>query len=227
MTFVLYLTLIIAISYCLWKFPVRRTIVAFHALVTALAGLICSVLAVVSYRIPSDISVVRALLFFYGIYLSFAFVPGLYAFLIISRQTECPTGELLSFFGFIWVSLTISTGLAMSVTATHDGLLFFYLSNWALVLISISHNLMNFYRLGGKASKTIMFYSWLNIVSVIFFVVIAFPPVPISSDISFFMSLVLCDLPIAAAMLIAVLNGYLWTDQTLVGSKLDYVETIV
>lgn len=232
MTLILFLTLVITLTYYICKFSARRTIIGYSALITAVAGLICCVLAVASYRIKSDLSVTSTLLFFYGIYISFAFVPGLRAFLIISRQMESSSGAWLSIFGFLWVGATIITGLVMAIITSVFGyrsgsLLFFYLSNWVLVAMSLIHHIQNYHRLEGKASKTITVYSSLNILSVVFFVIIAFPPITLSADITFILSLVFCELPIAIAMLIAVLNGYLWGDQIIVCSKLDYVETIV
>lgn len=233
-TMVLFLTLVVILGFYIATYSARRTSIGFSALVTALTGLICSILAVATYRITSESSVVGAFMFFYGMYISFAFVPGMYAFLIISRQMECQVGILLSYIGFIWVAVTMTTGLALSIIISTQNtlnyasaLLFFYLSNWVFVLLNLILNGINFKRVTGKASTTIQVYSFLNLISVVSFTIITFYPTPLSLSTSFLISLFFCDLTIAIAMLVAVLNGYLWIDQIIVGSKLDYIETIV
>lgn len=219
-------------------FSFSKDLTAYSALVSALSGLICNAVIVarfiesptVAFGIASPSSYV-----FYGIYISFAFVPGLIGFYRISKGNGSKIGKFTVYLGYLWALITIIIGLAMTVYITKnfkDGLYgqenlehlikqskillsFMYYSGWGFIaayLVLISTNTGTF-PTTSRISFTV--YSLLNLLAVLVNTIVF--GLQMTSNLesnailtTFSVTIIFCDTAIAMALVIATYYGSLW-----------------
>ncbi|GAA5801917.1 hypothetical protein HPULCUR_007375 [Helicostylum pulchrum] len=191
---------------------------------------------------------------FEAIYGPFMFVPGLIAFGRISKKRNSKIGVLISYFGYVWTIAVIIVGLALMIyilTELPDGDDFFdtifnsmsplkinstqlevcfkmsdftYFSVWALVVTSLIHHVTQFGALKGKARNSLIAYSTLNIIAVIFNTAVPFMLRKVSEYsqiiIAIVITLVFVHITSCIAILLAAQYGHLWdTDEIQVGPQ--------
>ncbi|CAO3612793.1 unnamed protein product [Mucor hiemalis] len=241
----------LVVSFLLFSRPNSRGPVGYAAFIGSLAGLINYVIIMVLYCTGASSSVTGypATFVFQGIYLSFAFVPGLIGFRRISKENNSVAGKMTALFGYLWAFVVIVVGFALTIIlavnindmysifyspSIHFSklLLFMNHSGWAFVaayLILLSVNLSS---TSGTSHKTIIIYSVLNILSVLVYTIVANTRIvggsihAILSTI-FAVPLVFCNIPIALGFIIATYYGSLWgsNSDAIKGGRVEILES--
>ncbi|GAA5801916.1 hypothetical protein HPULCUR_007374 [Helicostylum pulchrum] len=177
---------------------------------------------------------------FYAIYVSFMFVPSLIGFARAAKKTNRTPYILISYFGYAWTAVIIVVGLTLmililtklpedsvkfpegdtgalfreSVSKQLDVLntlySFIYFANWGLVVTCLTQHILQFNVMKGKARGTLIVHSALNIIAVTFNT--AFHNTSKDANILAVIAIifVFVNITSAAAIIIAVQNGYLW-----------------
>lgn len=241
----------LVVSFLLFSRPNSRGPVGYAAFVGSLAGLINYVIIMVLYctGASSSAEAYPATFVFQGIYLSFAFVPGLIGFRRISKENGSAAGKMTTLFGYLWAFVVIVVGFALTIILavnTNDLysvifspsqhfsnlLLFMYYSGWAFVAMYLILLIVNLSFISGTSRKTIIIYSALNMLSVLVYTIVANTR-PVGSSIHVILStvfavpLVFCNIPIAVGFIIATYYGSLWSSNSdaIKGGKVEILES--
>ncbi|CAO3612833.1 unnamed protein product [Mucor hiemalis] len=209
---VLFTLTLLYIIFSLFKYPSTRNSVGYSALIGALSGFIYNTIIMAKFHmeINSGSGINFAPCFvFYGIYISFAFVPGLIGFNRIAKKYESSLGKFFINFGYFWAFTTMVIGLALTI----------YISvkiRWAFVAVFLV--LPGSSR--GKTPLSLTVYSWLNIVVVLVNTILASVHVKgenVSAILNTFFAItfVFCDIPVALALTIAASHAGFWKQNSI------------
>lgn len=238
----------IIVCYKLFSRSESKGPVGYAALVESLAGLIKYVMAM-TLALGRSESAAKAYIssfIFYGIYLSFAWVPGLIAFRRISKETANAGGNMVALFGYLWafiivvVGFTLTIILAVNVEGMYEVftfpfesfgrlLQFMFYSGWGFFSVYLILLSMNTSHLSGPARKSIMAYSALNMLAVLVYTILANAR-PVADSYHgilvtiYAVPLVFCNIPIAIGSILAAYYGNTWRTSTFDISNGDKVE---
>lgn len=235
---------LLCISFMLFKYPSKRNSVGYSALISAIAGFIYTTIIMVNFQTSAQVSKIGgAIVFvFYGIYLSFNFVPGLIGFLRIANEKDNSTGKFSIYFAFLWAFVTIGVGLAMTIyTALKANSLsiledtkavmefaavltslYEYMIYSAWVAVAVFLGLL--YLCRGKIPNSLIMYSWFNLVALVQISVSSIRMIDtVGMALAYIVSnLVLCEILSALALMCAAKYGDFWKEY----SERDYDEDI-
>ncbi|CAO3657441.1 unnamed protein product [Mucor hiemalis] len=215
-----------------------KDLTGYSVVVSALSALICnSIITVDTLKLSTIVFGVTSpsSYVFYGIYISFAFIPGLIAFHRISKENGGTIGKFVVYFGYFWAFITIAIGLTLTIyVAKHVDLVFYtqenmdhfstqltklasfmYYSGWAFVVAYLVLFVSNSGAYAVTSRNSLIIYTSLNILSVLVNTIIfkLRKDLGTNGDLgltSFSVTLVFCDITVAIALIIATYYGNLW-----------------
>ncbi|KAL9559094.1 hypothetical protein MBANPS3_000575 [Mucor bainieri] len=221
-----------AMAYYCIKYPLYRNMISYICLLACAFGIVASIISVmvVAWDVKAEES---AFFFFYGLYITFAFLPSVFAFYTREKRTkQSNAGKYTTYFGFLWAAACILGSLATTIMAaiiTHQssliedgdllvrlsgGLFFVILMNWGFVAVLLLLALIYVKRLTQQyAQGSFLVYVVLHVLSALVFTLTGFAP----NDVSFstidslgYLDIFLVDLPIAIAVFIAFHMAHRW-----------------
>ncbi|KAI7897241.1 uncharacterized protein EV154DRAFT_489422 [Mucor mucedo] len=209
---ILWSLLTVGIVFCIIKSSVYRSNISYAALTITLFGLVYAIMNIVSsdhyyYTVPVAIG-------FDSLRVSFESLPGLMAYLRMSKQIGYKTGRFLVYFGFLYMIPVVAMGVIVTFFAVEEYRspeIFGFVLRVHCGFITIFLLLLALYwkKLHGKVRITLLLYTLAYVISEIFYLVTTYKARRyFPADI---VSIFLVEFPVVLSLMISVLYGHLWT----------------
>lgn len=222
----LYVLLTLDAIYFMYKFPFCRARIGLSTVVASVGGLIYSIIDS-GLLVSTTLAASTALFVFMSIFNAFTFLPGVIAFYNISQERKSELGTFFGYIGFAWTVITPVIGLVITIfmaIAFTESLSFlegfyailrsFNYANWVYIGIYFVYVPLYANKLDQRAR-----FSMFSYVGLLVFYMAAYSIISnISVDsymVAQMITFLLISLPMAIAILIAILFSSTWKLESL------------
>ncbi|GAN08272.1 hypothetical protein MAM1_0197c07780 [Mucor ambiguus] len=218
------------VYYCI-KYPSYRNMISYICLFASVFGIVASIISLLAANWGRNIEQ-PAYFFFYGLYITFGFLPPIVAFYTgEKRMKQSSAGKYATCLGFLWAVACIlgslTTTIMAAIIAHHGffedeelllrlsgGLHFVILMNWGFIAVLLLLTLIYSKHLTQKhARSSFLVYVTLNVLSALVFTILAFAVLEFhffTIHVLGYLTIFLVDLPFAVAVFIAFHMSHSW-----------------